>query len=110
MAWIDTPNKVLVNQDAIAEILPPRALGTEYVVEMVMLNGDPSRQNKRELCRGTKAECEAFLDDLRPELDIIPKPKKKPAAPKSPPKSPPKSSGKSTKTTKPPSEPTEDAE
>ena len=92
MAWIKTPNNVVVNEDAIAEILPPRQLGSEYTVEMVMLNGDPSRQDKRELCRGTKEECEAFKADLEAKLDIL-------APTKTQPKS--KSTTKRTKTTKP---------
>lgn len=78
--WIQTPKNVIVNENAVAEFLPPRELGTtQYVVEAVMLNTDPSRQDRRELCRGTKEECEAFLDDLKADLEIIPKPKKKPA-------------------------------
>ena len=95
MAWIKTPNNVVVNEDAIAEILPPRQLGSEYTVEMVMLNGDPSRQDKRELCRGTKEECEAFKADLESKLEIL-----KPTKTKPKPKTTGKSTGKNTKTTK----------
>ena len=92
MAWIKTPNGVVVNENAIAEILPPRELGSEYTVTMVMLNGDPSRQDKRELCRGTKEECEAFKADLESKLEILTPTKTQPKS---------KSTGKRTKTTKP---------
>ena len=96
MAWIKTPNGVVVNENAIAEILPPRELGSEYTVTMVMLNGDPSRQDKRELCRGTKEECEAFKADLESKLDILAPTKTKPASKKTT----GKSTAKNTKTTK----------
>ena len=97
-AWIKTPNDVVVNVNAIAEILPPRALGIEYTVEMVMLNGDPSRQDKRELCLGTKEECEAFKADLESKLEILTPAKTKPATKKSSTKSSTKkTTAKSTK-------------
>lgn len=98
-SWIKTPNDVVVNVNAIAEILPPRELGIEFTVEMVMLNGDPSRQDKRELCRGTQEECEAFKADLESKLEIITPAKTKPAAKK--PKSTTKSTTRSTKTAAP---------
>ena len=95
MAWIKTPNDVVVNENAIAEILPPRELGSEFTVEMVMLNGDPSRQDRRELCRGTRIECEAFKADLEAELAIISPVKAKPAETQKPETT--KSTTKSTK-------------
>ena len=77
MAWIETPNGVTVNENAVAEILNPRELGGgEYIVEIVMLDSDPSRQNKRPLCKGSQEECDTFLADLKADLDIIPRPKK----------------------------------
>ena len=77
--WIQTPDGLTVNESAIAEIIDPRQLSAEeYVIEIVMLNADPSRKDRRILCRGTKAECDTFLADLKAELEIIPKPKKKP--------------------------------
>ena len=108
MTWIQTPDGVVVNEDAIAEILPPRVLGSEYTVEITMLNGDPSRKDKRELCRGTKEECEAFLDDLKSNLEIIPKPKPKPKTKASTSRS--KSTKKEGAEAETPDEPTENAE
>ena len=82
--WIETLNGVIVNENNIAEILPPRERGEQWTFEVVMNNHSPSRQEVRELHRGTEAECNAFFKHVKSKLDIISKPAAKKPATKKP--------------------------